>query len=217
MVINIENNSDNNILKKIKLYEIEFNDLSHIKNLSEDCFGVIKKFCGRSCHGNLLNADVYELFWFACEYGIYDIIEQIFERPDKKIIFMKKIYGYCYYGFRLACLNGHLEVLVWMKTEFPNLINEAFKKYGCDGFQLASAHGHLKVLVWMKTEFSDLINNAFKDCGYYGFQLACLNGRSKVIDWMKTEFPDLINQAFKSNHYVRFHWASVHGQSHVVN
>ena len=215
MVKYIINKSDNKLFKNIKLYEIEFSDLFHITSLSEDCFGVIKEFCGTSYCGNLSNDDVNKKFWFACEYGLFDIIGKIFERHDKEIIF-KSGWPYRYYGFHKASRNGHLKVLVWMKTEFPDLINNAFKSSDYYGFRYASQNGHLKVLVWMKTVFPDLINDAFTSVHYDGFCRASFYGHLEVLVWMKTEFPDLINDAFKSGDYDGFCLASENGHLKVL-
>lgn len=39
--------------ESVKLYEIEFSDLLHITNLSQDCVGLIEEFCEISWYGNL--------------------------------------------------------------------------------------------------------------------------------------------------------------------
>ena len=155
MVKYIKNTSSHRLLKNIQLYEIEFSDMSHIPSLSKDCFGIIKEFCGISLCGNLLNVRARILFWFACEHGLYSIIGKSFEMTDKQSIFGSGDY----HGFYEASKNNRLKVLVWMKNEFPDLINEAVES--CEyyiSYEAGEAKFPSEVYNWMRTEFPDLIN-----------------------------------------------------------
>ena len=202
--------------KNINLYEIEFSDLSYIKNLSEDCFGIIKEFCGTSYYGDMLHYDVHEFFSIARKYGIYDMIEQIFVKKNKRYN-KRNFIQQNYYDFHRAIKYGHLEVLVWMKSEFPDLINDAFKSDDYYGFSQVCENGHLKVLVWMKNEFPNLINNAFKSKSDVGFYWASENGHLKVLIWMKNNFPDLINNTFRSYYCGNFWTLHMNGYLKVID
>ena len=195
-----------NLLDDVKIYDIEFNDLSHIKNLSKDCFGIIKEFCGRSYYGDLTDIKINTLFGFACEHNLHTIINNIFERNDKKDIFEGRFFN----GFLRACDGGHLNLLIWMKSEFPKLICGAFAEDNYAGFDNVCGYGHLNVLKWMNNNFSNRMDIAFIDHSYdgnttrsryTGFSLACNGGHLNILIWMKKVFPNLINDAFKCNKY----------------
>ena len=223
MVVYIKNDLD------IQLYDIEFNDLSHITNLSEDCFGIIKEFCERSWFGDLTKIDKYKLFWMACENGLYDVVGEIFERGDKDDIFCEhpndrkeyilyhKKNNVQFYGFHLAIKHGHFKMATWMKSEFSYMIDYVFTgDEQFNEFRWACYNGHLKTLDWIKNEFPDLIKEAFQCRYFYPFQDACRSGQIEVLNWMKKEFPDLINIAFRAFYYDGFHQACKYGQLKVL-
>lgn len=116
-------------LHNIILYEIEFNDLSHITSLSKDCFGLIKEFCGRSYCGDLTKVKPNELFWFACKNNVHDVIGELFERNDKEEILKSNYYRSVF----IASYYEHEEILNWIKYEFPNFMNNM--TFSCEGLE----------------------------------------------------------------------------------
>ena len=225
MVKRVKNNSKENRYKKIKIYEIEFSDLSFIKNLSEDCFGIIKQFCGKFyivkhkrrhrkylqsikffCENNLLYDGIEKLFnddpysincLIAIQYGSVDIL-----------IYMDEIYPITDYTFVFnnACKYGQVNILKWMENKITTEMLISYKK---NGFFIACGKGYLDILSWMRTKYVYKYND-LQAC--YEHAVKC--HRLDVVIWLNKEIPDKMYKILEDNSGIQ--WACENGNLDVI-
>lgn len=195
----------------VDLYEITFSDLSHILSLSKDCFNIIKEFCGRSYYGDFSQASKEKLFLFACKYGLYTVIGDLFRENVEEVN--------VYEGFYTACEYGHLNIISWIKFNYPNSINGIFEYGGDFSFRVTCHNGRVNVLKWMHTNIPlNLLNNAFWSINYRGFYYASRNNHLDVLKWMQTTFRrDLLNNAFNISNYLGYYTAHEKNHQNIIN
>lgn len=112
-------------------------------------------------------------------------------------------------GFREACIGGNLEIVRWLYSLDPSILNDNFAR--C--FQFACSSGHLKIVRWIHILKPEVLNDieinhsicrSFKICKWlyskihdneiskYGFENACDRGDFEVAKWFYSKNPKVI-------------------------
>ena len=102
--------------------------------------------------------------------------------------------------FIFLCEENQIDLLNWVKEEYPTLTNDAFKHRNYIAFNLTCEKGHLEILNWLKSSYPDQLKDAFKGSNnkYNGFNRACECNQLNVLKWMKEQFPDMMVNALST-------------------
>ena len=84
-------------------------------------------------------------------------------------------------GFRLACYNGHLNVVQYLLKNNFNIDVHAENE---DGFRVACGNGHLNVVQYLLENNFNIDVHAENE---YGFIWACCYGRLNVVKYLLTK------------------------------
>jgi hypothetical protein len=111
------------------------------------------------------------------------------------------------YGFRIACLYGHLDIIKYLmeQEDKPNIhVDDEY------GFQLICQNRHLEVFKCLMEYDNKPNNHVYKE---YGFQWACHNGHLEVIKYLMS----LDNKPnIHTDEDYGFRIACLHGQLEVI-
>lgn len=141
------------------IFDLEFDDLAHIPQLSADTFSIIKEFCGKLYYPDLTKYTPMQKFEIGCIFGLHTIIGTIFERDDVIRIFkgraQKGYYSrYRYNGFNMI---RDVSILNWIKNTIPrNYIVRALNHSSNGLFVKARHESNTEVLDWITENFSEV-------------------------------------------------------------
>lgn len=121
----------------------------------------------------------------ACCYGRLDIVKLLQQKNRK----------FETDAMDCAAGNGRLEVLIWLKENFPD--------FGCSPITVdfVAYLGYIKILIWLKENYPEI------SCTTNAISWASQEGRLDILVWLKENFPeiccttDAIYTATKNGHH----------------
>ena len=163
---------------EIEICEIEFSDLSFIKNLSKDCFGIIKQFCGKYWLDTVFNQDYnwddendsdcenindYEKCIFACENNI------IYNGIDSDIDI-----NYMYELYVIAVKDDSVDTFCYICEVNIKLSNSRW-------FKIACVNASINILKLMKDKITRKMSEWYYN---FGFKIMCKKGHVDILSLM---------------------------------
>lgn len=111
------------------------------------------------------------------------------------------------------CLNGHLNVAMWLQETFDLTCAEA--RMGCNNaLQCACSNGHLHVARWLHQTFSLNAEDA-KMVNNLALRWACRGGHLSTAQWLQKTFGMTAENIGPVRNYL-LQWPRENGHHHVV-
>ena len=135
---------------------------------------VSRDFYESSIHNSIQNID--QKLSYYCEKGKIDNARNIFNKSSKRA---RKL------AFRMACINGHLEIVKWLNCE-ANINIHTSSEYS---FRMACINGHLEVAKFLYS-IGDVDIHSKNNQAY---ELSCLYGHLDILKWLHSLDSKYIN------------------------
>ena len=164
-------------------------------------------------------------FITACKNGnLYNIL-QLLAKTHIQIHFDHD------YGFRLACLYGHLHIVDYLvnlytiKYDYNKIDIHAYSELG---FRWACQNGHIHIIEYLinlykikNTNYGKININSNPNGNNSGFQFACKHGHKHVVKYLNNLYKinmdyDKININIKSDSKLNTRWAFIHGHEYII-